>query len=634
MSTKAPFSASSLSFLQAGGVNPLSLWEPVDVVPSPEQTLLGAFSAEVWPDATLNADYRPLPGGELPWREWLAEVRPDVNQPLMAPEQVKLWEWIDSLTPGERPLPFLGVWPRGYGKTTTARLAMARTCVKLSRRFGLYVCATQVTANNHIISIRSQFERLGIKRAENDYGVSVGWSAQRLTTENGFTLVALGLDQSNIRGLNLHDLRPDLIVLDDIDDLNDTAEAATKKLSIIVSTVIPAGSTDRAVLFVQNEIHANSVMAQMVSGEAGALRNRILSKTVAIEGLVIGRKPNPEPGGIDLLTIEAGTSTWPGKSLAQWEADLNESTEDAFLRECQGKLGAGGLFFSGFQKQKLDTKTGELIDWHVCDMPQVQPWDVFHAGHDYGTTAAACTLFALADQWGVFTVVGEVYGADRTSKQQALHALLWLSRVGLVSTPPAVLDSAVPGGVRATDTDKHEQRLQFATRHDGTKRLKLIAFDYANTFTPQAGSGGAIGRMIGEYPAEVWHRYGLPVVAADKDIIAGFRNMRDALNETVTLPAHHPTHPGQTVPRVRIARGAAPMFQAYLESALTDPKDERKAEARAKLEHAGDAGRYLLMTRPRTATPPPDPSKLPISDPRRWPEALRPNVPDEQYQID
>ena len=47
------------------------------------------------------------------------------------------------------------------------------------------------------------------------------------------------------------------------------------------------------------------------------------------------------------------------------------------------------------------------------------------------------------------------------------------------------------------------------------------------------------------------------------------------------------------------------MFQAYLESALTDPKDERKAQSRAKLEHAGDAGRYLLMTRPRTATPPP-----------------------------
>lgn len=609
MSTKAPFNVSSLSFLQAGGVNPLSLWEPIDTVVTPEHALLSPFASEEWPTDTIGSASYAMPGADLSWREWLSGVRPDINQPLMAPEHVRLWEWIESLTPGERPLPFLGVWPRGYGKTTTARLAMARTCVKLSRRFGLYVCATQVTANNHIISIRSQFERLGIERDTNDYGVSLGWSAERLTTKNGFTLVALGLDQSNIRGLNLHDLRPDLIVLDDIDDLNDTAEAATKKLSIIVSTVIPAGSTDRAVLFVQNEIHANSVMASMVSGEAGALRNRILSKTVAVEGLVLGRKPNPEPGGIDLLTIEQGTSTWPGKSLAQWEADLNESTEDAFLRECQGKLGAGGLFFSSFQKQRLDPKTGELIDWHVCDMPQVAPWDVFHAGHDYGTTAAACTLFALSDQWGVFTVVGEVYGADRTSKQQALHSALWLSRAGLCSAPPAVLDTSVPGGVRPTDADKQEQRLQFATNHAGERRLKLIAFDYANTFTPLNGGGGAIARMVGEYPAEVWHRYGLPIVAADKDIIAGFRNMRDALTETVTLPRNHPTEPGQSVPRFRIARGAAPMFQAYLETALTDPTDERKAQARAKLEHAGDAGRYLLMTRPRNATPPPPESE-------------------------
>jgi hypothetical protein len=554
----------------------------------------------------------PLPGHELPWGEWLATVRPDINQPLMASEHMRLWEWIDGIVPGTRPLPFLGVWPRGYGKTTTARLAMARTCVKLSRRFGLYVCATQVTANNHIISIRNQFERLGIQRAENDYGVSLGWSAQRLTTQNGFTLVALGLDQSNIRGLNLHDLRPDLIVLDDIDDLKDTVEAAAKKLDIIVSTVIPAGSNDRAVLFVQNEIHANSVMAQMVSGEAGALRNRVLSKTVAIEGLKIGRKPNPEPGGIDLLTIQEGRSTWPGKSLADWEADLNESTEDAFLRECQGRLGAGGLFFSQFQRQRVNPLTGELEDWHVCDMPTVAPWDMFHAAHDYGTTAAACTGIAHIDQWGIMTLIGEVYGADRTSKQQALHAALWLSRVGLCSAPPCKLDSSVPGGIEATDTDKQEQPLRFAVNHEGNRRLKLIAFDYANTFTPVDSGNNAITRMVGEYPIEVWRRYGLPVVPADKDIIAGFRNFKDALSETVTLPKEHPTMPGRTVPRFRIARGAAPMTEEYLASAMTDPTDERKAIARAKLEHAGDMARYLCMTRHKAAqTPPPEQFNLP-----------------------
>jgi hypothetical protein len=396
-----------------------------------------------------------------------------------------------------------------------------------------------------------------------------------------------------------------LIVLDDIDDLNDTVDAASKKLSIIVSTVIPAGSNDRAVLFVQNEIHANSVMAQMVSGEAGALRNRILSKTVAIEGLKLGRRPNPEPGGVDLLTIEEGTSTWPGKSVADWEADLNETTEDAFLRECQGKLGAGGLFFSQFERSRLNPQTGELEDWHVCDMPRVAPWDMFHAAHDYGTTAAACTGVAHIDQWGIMTVVGEVYGADRTSKQQSLHLAMWLSRVGLCSAPPATMDISVPGGITAHDTDKQEQRLRFAVNHAGERRLKLIAFDYANTFTPQDSGNNAITRMIGEYPIEVWRRYGMPVVPADKDIIAGFRNFKDALSETVTLPADHPTMPGRTVPRFRIVRGAAPMLEEYIASAMTDPKDERKAISRAKLEHAGDMGRYLVMTRHKSATPPP-----------------------------
>ena len=604
MSIKAPFSASSLGFLQAGGVNPLSLWEPVETLATPETALLGAFASEEWPGREFDIVEKLLPGHDLEWREWLHSVEPGFDIAGLSPHHVKMWEWAEALRPGEKPPAFLADWPRGYGKTSTLRLILLRLCVTKRRKFAVVVSALQASANRTVDALRQYFDEQGIGRKEDQYGASLGWNASTLRTSCGFTVIAVGMDVASVRGMNVQGQRPDLIAPDDFDKLDESVEQTEKNFATLTRTILPAGSRDAAVLMVQNEIHANSIMARIVSGEADALRYRIVSKTVAVEGLQLGKRPNPIQGEPDLHSITGGVSTWPGMGLDYWEGLLNEWGELGFRREMQHELGAGGLFFSTFQKERLNPITGELEDWHVCDMPPVGPHDVFHAAHDYGTTAAACTGFALLDQWGVMTLVGEVYGADRTSKQQALHAALWLSRVGLCSAPPATLNPSVPGGIESTDEDKHESPLKWAMTHDGRKRLRCVAFDYANTFTPKAGAGGAIGRMIGEYPAEVWRRYGFPLIAADKDIIAGFRTLKDAFSETVTLPAHHPTMPGRTVPRFRIARGAAPMFQAYVESAMTDPKDERKAESRAKLEHAGDMGRYLAMTRPRAATLP------------------------------
>jgi hypothetical protein len=611
MSTKAPFSALSLGFLQAGGVNPLSLWEPVDTIATPETALLGAFAAEEWPES-LDTASKLLPGHDMDWREWLHSVEHSFDIEGLSPSHIKMWEWAEELRPGVKPPAFLADWPRGYGKTSTLRLILLRLCVTKRRKFAVVVSALQTSANRTVDALREYFDQQGIGRKEDQYGASLGWNASTLRTSCGFTVIAVGMDVASVRGMNVQGQRPDIICPDDFDKLGESVEKTETNFATLTRTILPAGSRDAAVLMVQNEIHGNSIMARIVSGEADALRYRIVSKVVAVEGLKLGKRPNPIVGEPDLHTITGGASTWPGMGLDYWEGLLNEWGELGFRREMQHELGAGGLFFSQFQRSRLNPQTGELEDWHVCDMPRVAPWDMFHGGHDYGTTAAACTEFAHIDQWGIMTVVGEVYGADRTSKQQALHGASWLARVGLCSAPPCAIDPSVPGGCTATDADKQEQPLRFAVNHEGKRRLKLIAFDYANTFTPDGGTNNAISRMTGEYPVEVWRRYGMPVVAADKDIIAGFRNMKDALSETVTLPADHPTMPGRVVPRLRIARGAAPMFEEYLASAMTDPTDERKAISRAKLEHAGDAGRYLCMTRHKAAqTPPPSEAKLP-----------------------
>ena len=58
---------------------------------------------------------------------------------------------------------------------------------------------------------------MGVPRAVNAYSASLNWTAQRLQTANGFGVIGVGLN-SRVRGARLEEQRPDLIILDDVDE--------------------------------------------------------------------------------------------------------------------------------------------------------------------------------------------------------------------------------------------------------------------------------------------------------------------------------------------------------------------------------------------------------------------------------
>jgi LAGLIDADG DNA endonuclease family protein len=77
---------------------------------------------------------------EADWRLWLTTLFPSyVTHPFSA-HQAQLWDWLWALTPGTRPQPFIGVWPRGSGKSTAAELGAVALGALRRRRYGLYVC--------------------------------------------------------------------------------------------------------------------------------------------------------------------------------------------------------------------------------------------------------------------------------------------------------------------------------------------------------------------------------------------------------------------------------------------------------------------------------------------------------------
>src|SRR5690606_28454667 len=105
------------------------------------------------------------------------------------------------------------VWPRGGGKSTTTESGCVYVGSKPvpGRKFVLYVSSTQEQANKHVQSVSSMFLHIGIRPAKDVLGRQQGWKMEMIRTNNGFSMVGMGLD-SAMRGAKIDENRPDLII--------------------------------------------------------------------------------------------------------------------------------------------------------------------------------------------------------------------------------------------------------------------------------------------------------------------------------------------------------------------------------------------------------------------------------------
>jgi hypothetical protein len=131
----------------------------------------------------------------------------------------------------------------------------------------------------------------------------------------------------------LGEFRPDLIILDDIDETHDSPRAVKKKLATVTSAVFAAGSADATVLFIQNRIHKDSAIAQVADGRAEILLGATVTQEPAVQGLEYERVETPEG---PRYRVTGGEATWPdGQGLAVAEKQINEWGLQVFLSESQ-----------------------------------------------------------------------------------------------------------------------------------------------------------------------------------------------------------------------------------------------------------------------------------------------------------
>lgn len=267
------------------------------------------------------------------------------------PHHRRFWTWVWAISRGRRAPAFVGIWPRGGAKSTNAELATVAVGARNTRRYAWYVSETQDQADGHVETIGAMLEsrqfatfypdvaarRLGL------YGRSRGWRGNRLRTRSGFTIDAVGLDKAS-RGVKDEEVRPDFLILDDIDDQDDTAYTTAKKLRTLTKTIIPAGSEDRTIMAIQNLVKPDGVFSQLADGTAEFLTNRILSGPIpALEDFTYHTETTPDG---PRTTITTGTPTWVGQDVETCQADIDEIGITAWREEAQHEVAEppGGMF--------------------------------------------------------------------------------------------------------------------------------------------------------------------------------------------------------------------------------------------------------------------------------------------------
>ena len=159
----------------------------------------------------------------------------------------------------------------------------------------------------------------------------MAWRRNRIWTEDGFVLDALGLDTA-VRGAKLGDNRPDFMIFDDVDEELDAEGTIDRKILAITRRLIPAGAPGCIFLVAQNLVHPNGIVSRLVDGRATYLGSRTISGPhPAIEGLTY------EGRGTEAV-ITGGRPTWDYMGLDVCQAKIVDAGLDSFLAEVQHEV--------------------------------------------------------------------------------------------------------------------------------------------------------------------------------------------------------------------------------------------------------------------------------------------------------
>ncbi|MFC1638841.1 hypothetical protein ACFL26_01050 [Patescibacteria group bacterium] len=188
---------------------------------------------------------------------------------------------------------------RGSAKSTivTTSFPLWSILGRPQRKFVLVLSQTKEKAQLFLQSVRSELETNDLLKADlGPFREEPGpWGNDSLFIPHFGARIAVGSVGQSLRGVRHNAHRPDLIVLDDIEDIQSvrTREGREKAWSWLTGEVIPAGDLGTRVFAVGNLLHDDATMPRLCRAiESGRVPGRV------------GRYP---------IVGKDGRSLWPGK---------------------------------------------------------------------------------------------------------------------------------------------------------------------------------------------------------------------------------------------------------------------------------------------------------------------------------
>jgi len=433
---------------------------------------------------------------ESDWAVWLATLFPGHFSRPMGDFHVALWDHVWRIREGVRPRPRIECWFRDSAKTTSAQGILAALACRGVRRYGIYIARTQDLADDKVQNVAGFLESktLGLfypehaDRRVGKFGAARAWRRNRLWTRGGFILDALGLDKA-ARGL-LQDedgqmLRPDLIIIDDVDDEADSTPVVTKIEKRITQKILPARGPSAAVFFFQNLIHDDGVMGRRLAHRSDWLADAIVTGPVpAVEGLEYERRLDSD--GMHRYHVTKGRPTWAGFDLEAVQHEINTSGITAFLTEHQHEPQdvAGGMF------SHLDFETIRVTRDKLPPMDDVVVWVDPASEGDEGKSCQAVICDGLGRDRRIYRLDSyEQHGTPLSAMKVAFRF--------------AIAEGARSIGVE-TDTGGKAWRSVFA---EAKLELGAEAEGITYRFTKAAGQGSKedrASRMLVDYERDVF----------------------------------------------------------------------------------------------------------------------------------
>ena len=315
-----------------------------------KQAKIAKIQNELSKKSALKAPDKPL--------SWLAAIFPGIFSKPFARFHEDMFEWAWNIELEKSSPPFVSILSRGFGKSTCAESVTIMLGAMKKRSYCLYVSATQDLADQHVASIKdmaetpimSSYYPIFAKPKLSKEGHYRSWRRNRLAFGNGFTVDSVGLDSAK-RGSKMMDKRPDLIILDDIDEKGDSPSITQKKIDAIFTSLLPAGSKDLTILAVQNMIIDTGIFSRLSQDDPPFLKNRILSGPYpALQNFTWNYKKDST--GKTLIEV-SGEPTWQGFTLDNIQEIVNNIGITAFQSEYQHLIVDESSMFNGIKFQRV-----------------------------------------------------------------------------------------------------------------------------------------------------------------------------------------------------------------------------------------------------------------------------------------